>query len=232
MKKTLRYAFLQTIPVLFGYLFMGIAFGILLQKAGYNFIWAFFIAVFCYAGSMQFALVTLLTSGASLLYSAFMTFLINFRHVFYGLSLVERFQNVGKAFPYLIHALTDETYSLLCLVKPQKDISEKYLMIFIAVLDHLYWITGCTLGGLIGSLITFNTTGIDFAMTALFVVIFVEQWKEASCHLPALVGGGCAICSLLLFGPDRFLPPALIATIIILMLLRKRILPVVQKEEP
>lgn len=233
MKKTLRCAFQQTIPVLFGYLFMGIAFGILLQKAGYNFIWAFFIAVFCYAGSMQFALVSLMTAGASLAYSAFMTFVINFRHVFYGLSLVERFEKAGRAKPYLIHALTDETYSLLCLNRPQPGMDDKKLMLCISVLNHLYWIVGCTLGGLIGSLITFNTTGIDFAMTALFVVIFIEQWKDASasCHLPALFGGGCALVSLLLFGPDRFLPPALIASIVMLMLFRARILARLDQQE-
>lgn len=223
MKKTLKYAFIQTIPVLFGYLFMGLAFGILFEKAGYNFIWAFFVSLTCYAGSMQFVLITLLTSGASAIHSAFMTLMINFRHMFYGLSLIERFKKTGKTKFYLIHALTDETYSLHCLVKPKDGMSDKKLMLYISVLDHIYWITGCMLGALIGQIIPFDTTGIDFAMTALFVVIFVEQWKESKQHLPAIIGGLCAIISLLVFGADNFLPPALIATVLMLLFYRANI---------
>lgn len=217
MRKVLRFAFIKTLPVLFGYLFMGIAFGVLLQKAGYHFIWAFFISLFCYAGSMQFVLISLLTGGASLIRCAFMTLMINFRHVFYGLSLIERFKGMGPALPYMIHALTDETYSLHCLIRPQPDMDEKRLMLAVSILNHIYWITGSVLGALLGSLITFDTTGIDFAMTALFTVIFVEQWKEAKCHIPALVGGGCALASLLLFGPTNFLPPALLACVALLL---------------
>ena len=220
MKKTLKYAFIQTIPVLFGYLFMGLAFGILFEKEGYNFIWAFFVSLTCYAGSMQFVLITLLTSGASAIHSAFMTLMINFRHMFYGLSLVERFKKAGKSKFYLIHALTDETYSLHCLVKPKENMSDKKLMLYISILDHIYWITGCVLGALIGQIIPFDTTGIDFAMTALFVVIFVEQWKETKQHLPAIIGGLCAIISLLVFGADNFLPPALVATVLMLLFYR------------
>lgn len=230
MHKTLRYAFIQTLPVLFGYLFMGIAFGILLEKAGYHFIWAFFISLTCYAGSMQFVLIDLLSGGFSLLKCAFMTLMINFRHVFYGLSLVERFQGMGRKLPYMIHSLTDETYSLHCLVKPQEGMDEKKLMLYVAVLDHGYWILGSVLGSIIGSLLTFDTTGIDFAMTALFVVIFVEQWRESKGHFPAVVGGGCALVSLLFFGPDRFLPPALIAAVAILLLARPHVSPKGEEE--
>ena len=221
MQKTLRYAFMRSIPVLFGYIFMGIAFGILLQNAGYNFLWALLISLTCYAGSMQFVLITLLTGGVSLIRCAFMTLIINFRHMFYGLSLIEKFQNMGAAKPYMIHALTDETYSLLCLVQPEKGMEEKKMMLYIAILDHIYWVVGCVLGALIGSLIPFDTTGIDFAMTALFVVIFVEQWKQSPRHLPAITGGMCGIISLLVFGADNFLPPALFATVILLLLHRK-----------
>lgn len=221
LRKILRFAFVKTLPVLFGYLFMGIAFGILLENAGYHFIWAFFISLFCYAGSMQFVLISLLTGGASLLRCALMTLMINFRHVFYGLSLIERFKGMGRALPYMIHALTDETYSLHCLIGPQPDMDEKRLMLTVSVLNHLYWITGSVTGALLGSLITFDTTGIDFAMTALFTVIFVEQWKQSKSHIPALVGGGCALISLLLFGQTSFLPPALLASVALLLLSRK-----------
>ncbi len=220
MKKTFKYAFIQTLPVLFGYLFMGFAFGILFEKAGYNFIWAFFVSLICYAGSMQFVLITLLTGGASAIHSAFMTLMINFRHIFYGLSLIERFKEAGKTKFYLIHALTDETYSLLCLVKPKEGMQDKKLMLYISILDHVYWIIGCVLGALVGQIISFDTTGIDFAMTALFVVILVEQWKESKQHLPAIIGGGCAIISLLVFGSDNFLPPALLVTVLMLLFYR------------
>lgn len=225
-RSALRSAFPQTLPVLFGYVFMGMAFGILLEQAGYSFVWAFFISVFVYAGSMQFVLVDLLTSGASLAACALMTLMINFRHVFYGLSLIERF---GKCKPlsrlYLIHALTDETYSLHCLSRTQDGVSDQQHMMAVAVLDHLYWICGSVLGALVGTLLPFDTTGIDFAMTALFVVIFVEQWKEAREHRPALIGLVCAAVSLLVFGADRFLPPALLATVLALIALRHRIQP-------
>lgn len=223
MRKMLRFALIQTLPVLFGYLFMGMAFGILLQSKGYHVVWAFFISLFCYAGSMQFVLIDLLTGGVSLLRAAFMTLMINFRHVFYGLSLIERFKGMGKALPYTIHALTDETYSLHCLIHPQPDLNEKHLMLTISVLNHVYWIAGSMLGALVGSLLPFNTTGIDFAMTALFTVIFVEQWKQSKRHLPALIGIGCAVAALLLFGPTGFLPPALLASVALLLRLRNKL---------
>lgn len=223
MKKILKYAFIKSLPVLFGYIFMGIAFGILFQKAGYNFIWAFFVSLTCYAGSMQFVLITLLTGGASAIKAMFMTLMINFRHIFYGLSLVERFKKAGKAKFYLIHALTDETYSLLCLVKPQNDMKDKTLMLCISVLNHIYWITGCVLGAMLGQIIPFDTTGIDFAMTALFVVIFVEQWRESKKHLPQAIGLICALLSLLIFGVNNFLPPALVMTVLLLLFYRANI---------
>lgn len=219
-------AFPQTLPVLFGYVFMGMAFGILLEQAGYSFVWAFFISVFVYAGSMQFVLVDLLANSASLAACALMTLMINFRHVFYGLSLIERF---GKCKPfsrlYLIHSLTDETYSLHCLPRTQDGISDQQNMLAVAVLDHLYWICGSVLGALVGTLLPFDTTGIDFAMTALFVVIFVEQWKQSQEHHPALIGLICAVVCLLLFGADRFLPPALLATVLALIILRRHMQP-------
>lgn len=223
MKKTFKQAFVQTIPVLCGYLFLGIAFGVLLQQAGFGAPWAFFISLFVYAGSMQFVLVDLLAGGASLPRTALMTLMINFRHIFYGLSLIERFRGMGASKPYLIHALTDETYSLLCLNSSKDTSDEKPLILCISLLNHCYWIAGSVIGGLLGAVIPFDTTGIDFAMTALFVVIFVEQWKESRCHLPALIGGGCALVSLACFGAGSFLPPALLTAVTLLLLGRRTI---------
>lgn len=170
-----RFAFTQTIPVMLGYLFLGIAFGLMMQDAGYSFWWAFFSSVCIYAGSMQFVLVTLLTSGASLLYAAIMTLFINGRHLFYGLSFIEKFRGMGKRYPYMVFSLTDETYSVLCSLKVPESLDEKRVSLLISLLDHLYWVMGSVLGGMVGQFIKFDTTGIDFSMTALFVVIVLNQ---------------------------------------------------------
>lgn len=213
----IRFAFMQTIPVMLGYLFLGIAFGLMMQDAGYSFWWAFFSSVFIYAGSMQFVLVTLLTSSASLFYAAVMTLFINGRHLFYGLSFIEKFRNMEKSYPYMIFSLTDETYSVLCSMKTPERMDEKRVSLLISLMDHLYWVTGSVLGGMIGQFLKFDTTGIDFSMTALFVVIVLNQWMDSKEHLPALIGVVLGIICLLLFGPDKFLLPALTFTALILL---------------
>ena len=225
MKKNLQYAFMKSLPVLCGYLFLGLAFGLLLQNAGYHFIWAFFISLFVYAGAMQFVMVSFFSGGISLITAAVMTLLINCRHAFYGISFLDRFRKMGKACPYMIFSLTDETYSLLCSLKVPRDLDEKKVSFFIALLDHSYWILGSTLGAALGQLRTFNSTGIDFAMTALFVTIFIEQWLDYKSHIPALTGLFSALVCLLLFGADRFILPAMILTVAVLLFLR----PVLQK---
>lgn len=213
----IRFAFIQTIPVMLGYLFLGIAFGLMMQDAGYSFWWAFFSSVFIYAGSMQFVLVTLLTSSASLFYAAVMTLFINGRHLFYGLSFIEKFRNMEKSYPYMIFSLTDETYSVLCSMKTPERMDEKRVSLLISLMDHLYWVTGSVLGGMIGQFLKFDTTGIDFSMTALFVVIVLNQWMDSKEHRPALIGVVLGIICLLLFGPDKFLLPALTFTALILL---------------
>ncbi|MBF4694178.1 AzlC family ABC transporter permease [Fusibacter ferrireducens] len=223
MTKTLRFAFIKTIPVLFGYLFLGIAFGLLLQRAGYNFIWAFFISTFVFAGSMQFVLISFLGSSMSFVSIILMTLSINSRHIFYGLSFIEKFKHMGKAYPYMIFSLTDETYSLLCGTQIPEDLQEDKVFFAIASLNQSYWVIGSVLGGLLGEMIFFNTTGIDFAMTALFVVIFIEQWLASKIHIPALIGVFCGVISLIVFGPNRFILPALISTIGLIILFRKNI---------
>lgn len=216
--KSVRFAFRQTIPVMFGYLFLGTAYGILLQQAGYNFIWAFFTSLFVFAGSMQFVLVGFLSGGISFLSAALTTLSVNSRHIFYGISFIEKFREMGKARPYMIFSLSDETYSLLCGTKVPADCDEKKVMFCMAAMDQSYWIVGSVCGALLGEVIPFDTTGIDFAMTALFVVIFVEQWLSAKSHIPAFIGLLCGSVSLALLGPDRFLLPALIFTVALLMI--------------
>lgn len=217
-----RFAFTQTIPVMLGYLFLGIAFGLMMQDAGYSFWWAFFSSVCIYAGSMQFVLVTLLTSGASLLYAAIMTLFINGRHLFYGLSFIEKFRGMGKRYPYMVFSLTDETYSVLCSLKVPERLDEKRVSLLISLLDHLYWVIGSVLGGMVGQFIKFDTTGIDFSMTALFVVIVLNQWLDSKEHRPALIGAVLGILCLLLFGPDKFLLPALTFTALVLLGVKRR----------
>lgn len=226
----LRYAFRQTVPVLCGYLFLGLAFGLLLQQAGYGWPWAVLTSVIVYAGSMQFVLVGLLGGGfASLLSVALTTLSVNSRHLFYGLSFLETFRKMGRAKPYMIFSLTDETYSLLCSLQPPKELDADRVRLYIALLDHAYWVAGSAAGAILGSVLPFDLTGIDFAMTALFVVIFVDQWRGAKSRLPAVAGLGFGLLWLVVLGPDRFLLPALVCTVLVLLLCRGTLQP--QTEE-
>lgn len=225
MKKAARYAFKKSVPIFLGYIFLGIAFGLLLQQAGLSPLWAFFISLIVYAGSMQFALVGILTGCLGYITTAVMTLLINSRHAFYGLTFIERFKQM-KTYPYMVFSLTDETYSLLCSVQKPEDFTPKEwdaALFFISLFDHCYWIAGSVIGAVAGELISFDSTGIDFAMTALFVVICTDQWKSAKTHIPALTGFACGILFLVLIGPDQFILPALIACVALLVLFRPRI---------
>lgn len=221
-KKEYVFAFKQSVPVFLGYIFLGIAFGLMLQNAGYSYVWAFLISLCVYAGSMQFVLVTLLTGGASLLTTMIMTLFVNGRHIFYGISFIEKYKNMGKLYPYMVYSLTDETYSVLCSLKMPEGLSEKRVSFLISILDHSYWIMGSVIGALIGQFITFDSTGIDFSMTALFVVIVVNQWLEHKNHFSTIVGFCTALLALALLGPENFLLPALSLTMIILLVFRNK----------
>ncbi|MDD4699965.1 MAG: AzlC family ABC transporter permease [Oscillospiraceae bacterium] len=224
MKKTLKFAFQKSLPVLFGYLFLGSAFGIMLQQEGYNFVWALFCSIFIYAGSGQFLLVSLLSGGATLYVTALMTLLINSRHIFYGLSFLDKFKKMRQMYPYMIFSLTDETYSVLCSCSAIGGIDENKALFFIALFDHLYWIAGSVLGSLMGQYLPFDFAGIEFSMTALFVVIFVEQWKSFKSHIPAVVGLVSATVFLLLLGANNFILPSLIVTVTVLMLCKNKVM--------
>lgn len=223
----IQYAFEQSIPVLLGYIFLGIAFGLMLQDAGYHFLWAFAVSVVVYAGSMQFVIVTLLSGGMSLVYAAIMTLFINGRHIFYGFSFIEKYRSMGKLYPYMVFSLTDETYSVLCRTKVSPEIDEKKVMFYISFLNQCYWVTGSVIGGLAGQFITFDSTGIDFSMTALFVAIVVEQWKAGKSHIPAIIGFMMSFLFLILFGADKFILPSLLMSVMILIMARKHL----EKEE-
>lgn len=223
-KKALKAAFPGTLPVMAGYLVLGVGFGILLQSKGYSFLWAGVMSLTIYAGSMQYVAVDLLSSGAAVLSAALMTLVINARHLFYGLSMLEKYRDVkGIKKLYLIFSLTDETYSLVCTAQPPEDVAPTAFYFWTSLLNQCYWVAGSVLGGLLGQVLPFDTTGVDFAMTALFVVIFTDQWLTRKNHLPALVGVGVSAVCLLLFGPDRFIIPAMVGIALLLMLLRRQL---------
>lgn len=220
-KELLKIAFLKTLPVMAGYLVLGFGFGILLEDNGYGFWWALAMSGLIYAGSMQFVAISLLTSGASLISTALTTLMVNARHLFYGISMVEKYKGAGKKKPYLIFALTDETYSLVCNEDYPEGIEPHTYCLTISIFNQFYWVLGSVLGSLIGSAITFNTAGIDFAMTALFVTVFVEQWLSTKNHLAALIGVGASAVCLLIFGKDNFLIPSMIAITVLLAVSKK-----------
>ena len=222
-RKAISAAFPVTVPVLMGYLAIGIAFGLMLQAEGYGALWAGLMSLTIYAGSGQYLGVSLLAMGAPLTQVALMTLLINFRHLVYGLSLLEKFRGMGIRKLYMIFSLTDETYALLSSAKAPEGVKEHDFYFWIALMNHSYWIIGSVLGAVAGQLLGFDTTGVDFAMTALFIVIAVDQWKSYPRHLPALLGAAATLVCLLLFGQDNMLIPALAVIVLVLVLARPRL---------
>ena len=222
MKNTLKTAFLSTLPVMAGYLVLGMGFGILLHSRGYGIGWSFAMSALIYAGSMQYLAVDLLSGGAGLITAALTTLMVNARHLFYGISMIGKYQNTGWRKPYLIFALTDETYSLNCNGAPEGVADPEKYFFLVSILNQSYWILGSCLGSVLGAAIPFNSEGIDFALTALFVTVFVEQWLSTKDHIPALIGLGASVVCLALFGPGNFLIPAMVLITLLLGLYGKR----------
>lgn len=214
-----RQAAKLTLPVLCGYVFLGIAFGATLAQAGFGPAWALLISTCVYAGSLQFVMVPFLASGVSLVTVALTALMVNARHLFYGLSLIKRFSKMGAMRPYMIFSLSDETYSVYCGMSGQESDG---VMLRVGLYDQLYWIAGSLIGAVLAQQLPFDLTGIDFSMTALFVVICVERAIDKSNRLPMALGAVCALLSLLLLGPERFLAPALAATALLLTVMDVR----------
>ncbi len=217
-KNLVKTAFIKSLPVMAGYVVLAIGFGILMKEAGYGLFWSFLMSFTVYAGSMQFVAVSMLSSGASMISAALTTLMVNARHLFYGVSMIDKYKNAGKKKSYLIFALTDETYSLLCGDDYPEGEDKHWYSFFVSLFNQCYWVIGSVIGSILGSLITFNTAGIDFSMTALFVTVFVEQWLTSKNHLPALAGLFCSVACLMIFGPDGFLIPTMISITIVLSL--------------
>ena len=221
-RKTIKQAFYTSIPVMAGYIVLGIGFGILLRNAGYGVLWAGAMSLFVYAGSMQYVGVGLLTGGASVLTAAITTVMVNARHLFYSISMIGRYKDAGKYKPYMIFGLTDETYSLLCDGKAPEGVEPDRYRFLVTLFNHSYWVTGSVLGSLLGAVLPFSTAGIEFSMTALFAASFTEQWLTTKDHIPALTGLLCTLLSLAAFGREHFLIPAMLLITLVLTLLRRR----------
>ena len=220
-KSAIRAAFLDTLPVMTGYVFLGFGFGILLNESGYGVLWSLAMSLFIYAGSMQYVAISLMTSGASLLVTAITCLMVNARHLFYGISMVDAYKGAGRKKPYLIFALTDETYSLVSQGHRPEGISRHGYCFLVSLFDQIYWVAGSVLGSLVGALVPLNYEGIEFVLTALFVTIFVEQWLSTKNHRPACIGLAATAGCLLIFGKDVFLIPSMIVIALLLTILRK-----------
>jgi len=220
--KKLRTVFLDTVPVMAGYVFLGFGFGILLYQNGYGVLWAAAMSIFIYAGSMQYVAASLISGGASLLTAALTTVVVNARHLFYGISMVDAYKGAGRKKPYLIFALTDETYSLVSKNQVPEGMDRHGYCFLVSLLDQIYWVVGTVLGSLAGSLLPINYEGIEFVLTALFVTIFVDQWLSVKNHFPAIIGASATAVCLLIFGSDIFLIPSMAAITALLVILPKR----------
>ena len=214
-KQAVRTAFLDTVPVMAGYVFLGFGFGILLNESGYGALWSLAMSLFIYAGSMQYVAISLISGGTGLLTVALTTLMVNARHLFYGISMVDAYSGAGSKKPYLIFALTDETYSLVCGEKKE----DKSYYLFVSLFNHIYWISGSVLGAVIGSFLTFDTKGIDFALTALFITVFVEQWLSSEDHKSALIGVLSSVACLIVFKSENFLIPSMLLITLLLTFL-------------
>ncbi len=217
----LNKAFLATVPVMAGYVVLGIGFGMLLRTRGYGVLWALAMSVFIFAGSMQYVAIDLLTGEMSLLATALTTIAVNARHLFYGISMVDKYKVQKKKY-FLFWTLTDETYSLVCSDEPEKSGNPSKYYVYVSLFDYSYWVLGSVLGSLLGEVIPFSMEGIDFSLTALFLTVFVEQWLSTKNHLAAIVGVGASVLCLVLFGSDNFLIPAMVLIAVMLILLKRK----------
>ena len=221
-RRILREAFLKSLPVMAGYIVLGTGFGILLRGAGYGVLWAAAMSLLIYAGSLQYVGVGLIAQGASVLTALLTAFMVNARHLFYSISMFNHYKNAGKYKPYLIFALTDETFSLLSDGHAPDRCDPNLYRFLVSLFNHCYWVLGSVLGSLLGAVLPFSTAGIEFSMTALFIASFTEQWLTTNDHIPAGTGLVCTLICLLVFGPGRFLIPAMLLITLVLTLLRSR----------
>ena len=213
-------AFLKSIPIMCSYIFVSMAYGIMMENAGFGWYYSLCVSLTVYTGAFQFVLITFLSSGASVVTIVLTAFLMNSRQTFYSLTFLKDFQKMGRRKLYMIHTMTDETYAVNCTLDlPEKE--KEDTMFLIAFFSRCYWMAGAVLGGVLGQLLPFDMEGIDFCMTALFVIIFIDQWEKTRKHIPAVTGLGIGILCLVIFGQKSFMLPALLITSGILVIMEK-----------
>lgn len=220
-KRALKAAFPHTIPILTGFLFLGMTYGIYMRSLGFSFVYPMLMSLTIFAGSMEFVAGNLLLGSFNPFQVLAMTLMINARHLFYGISMLDKYKGTGAKKFYLIFGMCDESFSINCTAKIPEDVDKGWFMFFVNLLNQFYWFFGATLGGLFGSLIKFNTEGLDFVMTAMFVVIFMEQWFKDKNHTNSYIGLGISLISLIAFGADKFILPAMAGILIMLTILKK-----------
>lgn len=223
MIKALKSAFPNTIPIMAGYLFLGMTYGILMKVSGFPIWLAVVISMAVFAGAMQYVAVNILLSAFNPIQAFLMTLMINARHIFYGISMLAKYKDTGKKKPYLIFGMSDETFSVNCTTNIPDGVDKGWFMFFVTLLDQFYWVAGTAVGAIFGSFIKFDTTGLDFVMTAMFVVIFLEQLLMEKDHTISIVGLVISIVSLVIFGADSFIIPAMLAILAALTLLRRQV---------
>ena len=220
ISRAFKAAFPHTIPIFAGFWFLGITYGLYMKVSGFSFWYPMFMSLIIFAGSMEFITVNMLLGAFHPLQAFLMTLMINARHLFYGISMLDKFKGTGLKKPYLIFGMCDESFSINYSSDIPEDVDKGWFMFFITLLNQFYWVTGATLGGIFGGFIKFDTTGLDFAMTALFVVIFLEQWLKEKNHINAVLGIVLAVICLVIFGPENFIIPSMISILTALTLLR------------
>ena len=222
-RKAFKAALPYTLPICIGFIVLGMSYGFLMRSKGFPLIYPMLMSLFIFAGSMEFVTVNLLLSDFNPLHVFFLTLMVNARHIFYGISMLDKYKNCGWKKPYLIFAMCDETFTVNCAVTPPEDVDKGWFMFFITLLNQIYWVSGATLGALLGYIIHFDASGIEFVMTALFVVMFINQWEETKEHTPALMGLGCSLLCLVIFGSSNFIIPAMILIVLCLSLCKVRL---------
>lgn len=219
--KAFRAALPHTLPICVAFLFLGMSYGFYMQSKGFSFVYPMLMSLFIFAGSMEFVAVGLLLGPFNPVSAFLLTLMVNARHLFYGISMLDRYGRCGAKRAYLIFGMCDESFSINCSVAPPPGVDRDWFMFFVTLLNHIYWVAGSTLGGLLGYAVSFDAKGIEFVMTALFVVIFLNQWKAAEGHVPALIGIGCSALCLLLFGSGGFMLPSMAAIVVVCLFAKK-----------
>ncbi len=216
--KAFKAALPHTLPICVGFLFLGMSYGFLMRSKGFPFVYPMLMSLFIFAGSMEFITVNLLLSAFNPFYAFFLALMVNARHLFYGISMLGKYQHTGWKKAYLIYGMCDESFSINCVAEPPPEVDKGWFFFFVTLLNQIYWVSGAALGALLGYVIHFNTTGIEFVMAALFVVMFINQWEENPKHGPALTGLACSLASLLVLDPETFILPAMALIVLCLSL--------------